>query len=128
MKSTVQNSIFRNWIRKKWIFVRLKIHFFVFQPYMGERPAEGFRGSPCGMFSRRNSRSISPGALPRERSLRAIRNAGQPCRAVLPLISRRAGHPPAGVFPHQAGRPPDRVQPTLKRNFFTSRSLSTFSI
>ena len=30
MKSTVQNSILEDWIRKKWIFVRLKIHFFAF--------------------------------------------------------------------------------------------------
>ena len=48
MKSTVQNIIFRDWIRKKWIFVRQKIHFFAFQPYMGEdsveAPAEGFCG------------------------------------------------------------------------------------
>ena len=35
VKNTVPNSIFWNWIRKKWIFVRLKILFFVLQPYMG---------------------------------------------------------------------------------------------
>ena len=44
MKSTVQNSIFRNWIRKKWIFVRLQIHFFIFQPYMRDpcKPLRNF--------------------------------------------------------------------------------------
>ena len=59
MKSTVQNNIFRDWIRKKWIFVRIQIHFFIFQPYMAEKvpwntrrnvfktknPAEHFAGS-----------------------------------------------------------------------------------
>ena len=37
MKNTVQNSIFRNWIRKKWIFVRLQSYFFNLQPYMSEK-------------------------------------------------------------------------------------------
>ena len=37
MKNTVQNSIFRNWIRKKWIFVRFKIHFFAFLTVYGRK-------------------------------------------------------------------------------------------
>lgn len=37
MKNTVQNSIFRNWIRKKMNFVRLQSYFFIFQPYMSEK-------------------------------------------------------------------------------------------
>ena len=63
MKKTVQNSIFRNWIRKKWIFVRLQIQLFIFQPYMGGR----VHGRLCGMFSSKNLWNISSGPLPREK-------------------------------------------------------------
>ena len=55
MKNTVQNSIFWNWIRKKWIFVRLQSYFFIFQPYMSEKSsvedsAECFPAKIRGIF------------------------------------------------------------------------------
>ena len=53
MKSTVQNGVFRNWIRKKRIFVRIQFHFFRFTTVCGRNravgaPAGEAMGAPAG--------------------------------------------------------------------------------
>ena len=63
MKSTVQNSILEDRIRKKWIFIRLKILFFAFQPYMGGRIPwkalpEGSAEGPCGRIPWKTLRNL----------------------------------------------------------------------
>ena len=110
-KSTVQNSIFRNWIRKKWIFVRLKIHFFVFQPYVGGRipwkalrkdsmedPAECFPVRISGIFRRvprpvNSKLFLSASAVRGERGDRDVSGHTGRLRG---FASRSLPHVPAG--------------------------------
>ena len=71
MKSTVQNGVFRNWIRKKWIFVRIQFHFFVLQPYVGGigpvgTPAERDMEAPAACFSEKIAEH-PPNPLPCEK-------------------------------------------------------------
>ena len=110
-ESTVQNSIFRNWIRKKWIFVRLKIHFFVFQPYVGGRipwkalrkdsmedPAKCFPVRISGIFRRvprpvNSKLFLSASAVRRERGDRDVSGHTGRLRG---FASRSLPHVPAG--------------------------------
>ena len=86
MKSTVQNGVFRNWIRKKWIFVRIQFHFFVLQPYVGgigpweplqERPWEPLQERPWEPLQERPWEPLQerPWEPLRERPRKTLRHA-----------------------------------------------------